>query len=316
MTEPPPLAAESSAPPRTLCLGEALVDLICERPARDLAQADAFRPHFGGAVANVAVAAARAGATVSLAGGVGEDAWGRWLRERLEAEGVGLDWFAALPGLSTPVAFVTVDEGGEPAFEVMGAGIAAGVRSVAGREAEAMDAHGALFLTSNTLVGDDERATSALVRDAAADRRRPIVFDPNLRLGRWDSAAAAIDASRPFVAAATLVKANRTEASLLAGDVADPAAAAAALVDAGAAAAVVTLGPEGALVRGGDGATRHVEGVPARVVSAVGAGDAFSGTLIAGLARTGFDMSAAALVAAAQPAVRAGAAATERWGAV
>ena len=51
-------------------------------------------------------------------------------------------------------------------------------------------------------------------------------------------------------------------------------------------------------------------------MSAVGAGDAFSGTLIAGLARTGFDTSAATLAAAAEPAVRAGAAATERWGAV
>jgi sugar/nucleoside kinase (ribokinase family) len=39
----------------TLCLGEALVDLMCERPVSGLAQADAFVPHFGGAVANVAV---------------------------------------------------------------------------------------------------------------------------------------------------------------------------------------------------------------------------------------------------------------------
>lgn len=67
----------------TLCLGEALVDLVCERPVRGLAEADAFVPRFGGAVANAAVMAARRGAAVALAGGAGEDAWGRWLRSRL-----------------------------------------------------------------------------------------------------------------------------------------------------------------------------------------------------------------------------------------
>jgi hypothetical protein len=51
---------------RILCLGEALVDLICERPIASVAEADAFVPHFGGVVANVAVVAARAGAPVAL----------------------------------------------------------------------------------------------------------------------------------------------------------------------------------------------------------------------------------------------------------
>jgi hypothetical protein len=36
-------------PARTLCLGDALVDLICERPIEDLSQAGAFVPRFGGA---------------------------------------------------------------------------------------------------------------------------------------------------------------------------------------------------------------------------------------------------------------------------
>src|SRR3712207_4018143 len=94
---------------RTLLLGEALVDLICEGPVASLPQADAFVPHFGGAVANVAVGAARQGANGELAGGVGADAWGDWLRARLSDEGVGLSWFSSIEGLTTPLAFVTVD---------------------------------------------------------------------------------------------------------------------------------------------------------------------------------------------------------------
>ena len=62
-----------------LCLGEAIVDLVCERPVAGIGSAPSFVPHFGGAVANAAVAASRNGGTVALAGGAGRDQWGEWL---------------------------------------------------------------------------------------------------------------------------------------------------------------------------------------------------------------------------------------------
>src|SRR5580698_1853705 len=104
------MTQEPTRPPtRTLCLGEALVDLICERQLADPRHADAFVPHFGGAVANAAVVAARAGAEVALAGGAGADEWGEWLGNRLEAEGVDVSLFVRLEGTQTPLAVVTVD---------------------------------------------------------------------------------------------------------------------------------------------------------------------------------------------------------------
>src|SRR5438270_8933131 len=101
---------------RTLCLGEALVDLIAERP-------DAFVPHFGGATANVAVFAARAGGEVALAGGAGGDEWGRWLLSRLEREGVETSLFGLVGEAQTPIAIVRVDDRGEPQYEIYGEGI-------------------------------------------------------------------------------------------------------------------------------------------------------------------------------------------------
>src|SRR3954451_7798342 len=97
-----------------LCLGEALVDLVCEKPVASLAEADSFVPHPGGAMANVAVTAARFGAAVAVAGGAGHDPCGAWLRDRLAGEGGALAWFALLEDAPTPVAFVSVDGGGEP----------------------------------------------------------------------------------------------------------------------------------------------------------------------------------------------------------
>jgi len=222
------IADEAARPRRTLCLGEALVDLICERPIEDLARADSFVPHFGGAVANVAVIAARYGAHVTLAGGAGDDAWGAWLRARLRREGVDVSLFKLIAGSQTPLAMVAVGADGEPSYEIYG---------------------GAL-----------------------------------------------------------LVRANEEEVALMTGE-GDSERAALALLESGARLVVVTLGAEGAILRGEVRA--DVPGVPADVFSTIGAGDVLSGILLAGLADRGFEPAA---VAAALPlAVEASARACERW---
>jgi fructokinase len=298
---------------RTLLLGEALVDLVCERPVASPAEADSFVPHFGGAVANVAVTAARAGAKVALAGGAGDDAWGAWLRDRLAAEGVGLDHFELLGGVQTPVAFATVDAEGEPHFSIYGEAIERTVVALGERLDQAVERSAAFFFTSNTLVGEQERELTMGARQKALDLGLPVVFDPNFRIARWDgSPGRAAEVARHCVAGALLVKCNREEARLITGE-RDPDAAAASLLKSGAQHVVITLGPDGAMLRGG-GMDLDVAGVGAQVVNATGAGDAVTGTLLARLHATGHYPPA---IAAALPdAVRAGAAATERWGAV
>ena len=297
---------------RILCLGEALVDLVCERPVASIAEAGAFVPHFGGAIANVAVTAARRGADVALAGGVGSDAWGDWLRERLEAEGVDLTWFDRRDDLATPIAFVTVDAEAQPRFAIYGDGLRAAVTGLGDRLLEAVDACDALFFSSNTLVAEDERALTLAARDRALAAGKPVILDPNLRLERWRSRSAAVEVVGPSVERAFLVKCNGDEALALTGEL-EVKAAAASLVAAGAQHVVVTLGADGALLRGG-GLDRTVRGVAARPVDATGAGDAVTGVLLAALARTGF--YPAALAAMLPDAMAEAARATERYGAV
>lgn len=297
---------------RILLLGEALVDLICERPVSHMKEADAFVPHFGGAVANVAVAAARRGARVALAGGAGDDAWGGWLRERLEGEGVDLDWFGLLPGVLTPVAFVTVDLRGEPSYAIYGDTIEAVIEALQDRLGAAVDGCDALFVTSNTLVGERERALTLRARERALEQGKPVLVDPNLRLHRWREPAQAATEARGLVRDAFLVKCNGEEARLLTGED-EPEAAVEGLLAAGARHAVVTRGPGGAVVRGG-GLKLDMPGVPAHPISTVGAGDVFMGTLVAGLAATRFYPPA--IAAALSDAVEEGARATERWGAL
>lgn len=293
-----------------LCLGEALVDLICEREGVSLADAELFRPHLGGALANVAVACRRAGAEASLVGGVGDDEWGARMRAALEREGVGLSWFDLVADVPTAVAFVTFGDDGEPAFQVYGEGIERAMQAADADLEEAIATGTALAFGSNTMVTDSERALTLRARGLALDAGVPVLFDPNLRPTRWAEAADALRACREACEGAFCVRTNREEARLLTGED-DPAAAAEALCGLGARLAVVTLGPEGALMRGAVSA--EAPGVEVDIVSTLGAGDAFMGTLAAGLAEAGWECARAG--EALPAAVEAGAAACRIWGA-
>jgi sugar/nucleoside kinase (ribokinase family) len=302
---------QPAAPSRTLCLGEALVDLICEAPIESLAEGDAFVPHFGGAVANIAVVAARAGARMALAGGAGQDAWGHWLRRRLEREGVEVGLFGLIPGEQTPIALVRVAADGEPSYQIYGDPIGTVVHALGDRVDAAVHDSAALFISSNTLVGAEERAVTMRAREVALELERPVICDPNLRLHRWSSRADAAASVNACVPGALLFRATAAEAELMTGE-ADPERAALALIKAGAKLVVLTLGADGAILRGALRA--DVPGVTVRVLSTIGAGDVLTGTLLAKLALSGFYPSAVA--AALADAVSAAARACERWGAL
>ncbi len=285
-----------------ICLGEALVDLICPDPVADPAEASRFEAHCGGALANVAVAAARAGAPAGLASACGDDDRGHFLRGRLAAAGVDLTFYGEVPGAPTPFAFAYLDPALEPTFEIHGAGIDAAIASLAGREAEIVAAAGAIVFGSNTLVDERSRKVTAAVCERARRAGVPLLFDPNLRPGRWDDTDGARDRCLPYVAGADVVKCNLGEARWLLGDdglegAGDAALALAAL---GPALAVVTAGTGPAAARGACSAEATPPDV--ELVSPLGAGDAFMGTLAAGLHREGFDLAAAgdALAAAAE----------------
>lgn len=265
-----------------LCVGEALIDLICPTPVATPADAATYEVHFGGALANVAVAVARAGAPAALGGGCGDDEWGALLRSRLAAEGVGLEFHTESRGLTTPFAFATLDRDREPSFRIHGAGIEEGVATLAGREAELIGAAGALVLGSNTTVDGDGRELTLRLRDAAVAAAVPVLFDPNLRPGRWDDLAEAREVCLGLTEGATLLKCNRSEARWLTGleDASGPDLAE-ALLTTGAELVVLTAGTDAVLARGAGEAECRPPKV--EMISPLGAGDVFMGTFVAAL---------------------------------
>jgi fructokinase len=293
-----------------LCLGEALVDLICERPVSSIDEADMFVPHFGGSAANVALMAARAGARMALAGGVGADEWGGWLRGQLERAGVDLRHFKLIEDMPTPLALTTVDHAGEPTFRLYGEAHATVVNALWGGVEQAVEESGGLFIGSGTLVGEAERQVTMKAREQALALDRPVIFDPNLRLRRWSSKADAAASANACVPGALLVRANAEEARLMTGEE-DLERAALAIRKAGARNVVITDGRNGAMLRGK--IRLDVPYAPSRVVSTLGAGDALMATLVARLQITGFYEPA--IAAALKEAILVAAQARERWGA-
>ncbi len=94
----------------------------------------------GGKGANQAVAAARLGGSVRMAGCVGGDDFGRSLTAGLAAEGVDVSGVRAIPGVTSGLALISVDAAGENAITVApGANALAGDQEVAAAFAAGCD---------------------------------------------------------------------------------------------------------------------------------------------------------------------------------
>jgi fructokinase len=300
-----PVVSATDGEKPLICLGEALVDLIGADAGPGTGSPASFQAHFGGALANVAVAARRAGAPVALAGGCGNDRRGRFLLERLVSEGVDISFYSVLDDAPTPFAFAFLDDSGEPTFEIHGEGIDSAIASLAGRESEIVDSAAAIAVGSNTLVASRSRDITRTVCEQAIESGIPLLFDPNLRPGRWENLDGARDQCLPYVAMARVLKCNTSEARwLLADDSVDPWSAGQALHELGPDLVVVTAGTSPAAARGAyEG---QVQPPAVQLVSPLGAGDAFMGTLAAGLHAVEFDLRRAdeALRAAADVGAR------------
>jgi ribokinase len=297
----------------------------------------------GGKGANQAVAAARLGAAVRMAGCVGDDDFGRGLVAGLAAEGVDTSGVRPVGGVTSGLALISVDPAGENTIAVApGANAQAGEQEVAAAFAAPCDV---LVLSAEVPAAT---LAAALARARAAGVASVLNLAP-APAGARDLVASGVDwlvvnapeavavLGRPVSAPAAVPSAaasvgGRAAASVAGrppggGDGTGPAdaergeeaqeglagigRAAAALAACGARYAVITLGAAGAVLAPGDGGGRPVlvPGFTVAAVDSVGAGDAFVGALAVALA------SGAEPAAAVRAACAAGAAAVTRRGA-
>jgi len=277
--------------PRVTVLGSLNMDISVTVPrlpepgATVLGSAARFTP--GGKGANQAVAAARLGASVRMAGCVGDDDFGRRLLAALRDEGVNADDVLVTANAPTGLAMISVDHAGENIITV-----APGANhEVAGEQVAAATGH-----DDGILVVCAEIPVPA-IRSALARAGRCV-----LNLAPAPPGAAAIVA-----AGVDWLVVNETEAAAVLGrpvsGLAEAGQAAAALITAGARHAVVTAGAHGAALAGPDVAAT-IGAFRVDAVDTVGAGDTFVGALAVALA-AGIPAAEAVRAAAAAGATAA-----------
>src|ERR1700754_2203971 len=101
---------------KILCIGEALIDMICTDKGRSLWDGENFLKKPGGAPTNVAAAIAALGGEVELAAKVGADPFGNYLIHVMQSFGVQTKWVLSDENYFTTFAFVSLMENGERDF--------------------------------------------------------------------------------------------------------------------------------------------------------------------------------------------------------
>ncbi len=259
-----------------LCVGEVLIDFLGEGGG-SLVDAAAFRPAPGGAPANVAVAVARAGVSVAFAGRVGGDAFGRRLRTVLESAGVDCRPLVTDPQAHTTLAFVMPASQGAHGFAFFrGADAGLGPDDL---PPALFSGRAALGCGGVSLSAQRARAATLHALRAARAAGALTVFDVNWRPALWASPQEAVAAFREAIALADVIRCNEAELELLCGTAGTVEARARSLFGP-AVAVVLTLGERGALWVGPEGVAAH-PGFTVNAVDAIGAGDCFTGTLLA-----------------------------------
>lgn len=262
-----------------VALGELLIDFAALSTDGSGYPILAAKP--GGAPANFLAAVNACGKKTALLGKVGDDPFGHLLlgtlrRAGIEARGVVLD-----PAVFTTLAFVALDERGERSFSF--ARKPGADTRLSWEEVDTSLIDQAKAFHFGTLSLTDEPARTATQKSIAYAKARGklICCDPNLREPLWSDGSSAREQMLWSLHQADVVKISDNEADFL-WSCGPEKGADKLLKEYGVSLAMVTLGPEGCLLKTADAVFR-APGPKVHPVDTTGAGDIFGGSALARL---------------------------------
>lgn len=262
-----------------VCAGILVADHLCEPidrmpAAGELVLARSLPLEIGGCASNVAIDLARMGIDVGVSGCIGDDVFGRFVRETLEAAGVGTDGIRSQSEVGTSGTLI-INVTGEDRRFVHAAGAnalfsVADLRRSFDRDAKVLYVGGYLLMPQLEPVG-----LAKLFREARASGTKTvldIVFSPEVD---------AMEALEPLLPETDVFLPNNDEAAAITGKV-DPVAQAETFRQMGAETVVITCGEEGTVFISPNERMRAGT-YPVEFVGGTGAGDAFDAGYISGL---------------------------------
>ena len=263
---------------KILCIGEALIDMICTDTGKSLSKGENFLKKPGGAPTNVAAAIAALGGEVMLAAKVGADPFGQQLIDVMNDFDVSTEWLMQDKNHFTTFAFVSLMEDGERDF-VFNRG-ADGQLSESDIEGISLDECSIIHFGSATgfLPGPLQQAYKSMLQKAI-NKNIFISFDPNYRhLLFKNNTESFIQQSWHFMQHCHFFKVSDEEAMLITGrsTVQDAANVFAEKTNANFA---ITLGKEGTMLVFNKTMTT-IPSIAIKPVDTTGAGDAFVGAVL------------------------------------
>jgi fructokinase len=267
---------------RILSFGEALMDFHAQCRV-DGAESPVFVPYPGGAPANVAVAAAKLGADVAFVGMLGADMFGDMLLRGLTEAGVDTRHVRRTAAANTGLAFISHDAQGERSFSFYRSPSADLLFRV-DDFAPGLFTADSIFHVGSCSMTEPAIAATTLAGIASARGAGALVsFDMNLRPALWPRNSDPAPELWRALALADLVKLSAEEFRFIADPLGGEQSAIDRLWHGRARLLLVTDGaaPIRWFTRGDAG---FLPAFDVRAVDCTGAGDAFVGGLLHGLA--------------------------------
>lgn len=231
-----------------------------------------YKVAFGGKGANQAVAAGRSGADIVFIACVGADDIGERIRQQLVTDRIDTQPIEAIPGNTTGVALIFVNEDGENVIGIdAGANAAVTPDYLRRYQQTVIDADALLMQLESPL------ETVIAAAKLAKQHQTQVILNP----------APACELPDDLLAMVDMITPNEKEAQRLTGIAInnddDAARAAKVLHDKGISRVIITLGSRGVwLSEQGDGG-KLVPGFKVKAVDTIAAGDTFNGALVTAL---------------------------------
>lgn len=250
-------------------IGEAIIDFLPEGKG--------YFPVTGGAPLNVAACIAKLKGGSKFIGMVGNDLFGKKIKEELIIAGVGIEHLYFTDKANTALAFVSLAKNGEREFDFYRNPSADMFLTEQMVENISFEKGDILHFCSVDLIDKPVKAATIKAIENCKKAGGLISFDPNIRLSLWKDHRSYQETIHNFLSLADIVKVSEDEIPFIFGEITKDETAKILLKTARE--VIITMGYEGSFLYTAEAKIRQ-KPMQLQCVDTTGAGDTFIGTYL------------------------------------
>jgi fructokinase len=262
---------------KVVSIGEALIDFIPNEKGCPLKEVTSFERVCGGAPTNVTAVVAKLGGKSQIVTKLGNDAFGDYIVDTLNAIGVDTSSVLRTDKANTCLAFVSLKEDGNRDFSFYRNPSADMLLSEDELTPSWFDDMGILHFCSVSLVDSPMKYAHVKSIQMAKERNAIVSFDPNVRLPLWNNPQDCKQTINEFIPYADLLKISDEEVEFISGKGIEQASK--EFFDKGIKVILYSMGKDGAMILTKNYSIK-VPSLKVKAVDTTGAGDSIIGALL------------------------------------